>query len=55
MCVDAEKQRDGVSHERFEWLRSVGNIQLIVFSVLVIVFARFFRTGLWGIATGRRR
>ena len=38
-----------------EWLRSVGNIQLIVFSVLVIVFARFFRTGLWGIATGRRR
>ena len=38
-----------------EWLRSVGNIQLIVFAVLVIVFARFFRTGLWGIATGRRR
>jgi branched-chain amino acid transport system permease protein len=38
-----------------EWLRSVGNIQLIVFSVLVIVFARFFRTGLWGLATGRRR
>jgi branched-chain amino acid transport system permease protein len=37
-----------------EWLRSVGNIQLIVFSALVIVFARFFRAGLWGLATGRR-
>ncbi len=37
-----------------EWLRGVGNIQLIVFSLVVIVFARFFRTGLWGLATGRR-
>ena len=37
-----------------EWLRSVGNIQLIVFSVLVIVFARFFRTGLWGLATRQK-
>jgi branched-chain amino acid transport system permease protein len=37
-----------------EWLRGVGNIQLIVFSVVVIVFARFFRTGLWGLATRRR-
>lgn len=37
-----------------EWLRSVGNIQLIVFSVLVILFARFLRTGLWGLATRRR-
>jgi branched-chain amino acid transport system permease protein len=37
-----------------EWLRSVGNIQLIVFSLLVIVFARFFRTGLFGLATRRR-
>jgi branched-chain amino acid transport system permease protein len=37
-----------------EWLRAVGNIQLIVFSVMVIVFARFFRTGLWGLATRRR-
>jgi branched-chain amino acid transport system permease protein len=37
-----------------EWLRAVGNIQLIVFSAAVIVFARFFRTGLWGIATRRR-
>jgi branched-chain amino acid transport system permease protein len=37
-----------------EWLRTVGNIQLIVFSALVIVFARFFRTGLWGLATRRK-
>ena len=37
-----------------EWLREVGNIQMIVFSVAVIVFARFFRTGLWGLATRRR-
>jgi branched-chain amino acid transport system permease protein len=37
-----------------EWLRSVGNIQLIVFSIMVIVFARFFRTGLWGLATRTR-
>ena len=37
-----------------EWLRSVGNIQLIVFSALVIIFARFFRTGLWGLATRRK-
>ncbi len=37
-----------------ELLRGVGNIQLIVFSLVVIVFARFFRTGLFGLATGRR-
>jgi branched-chain amino acid transport system permease protein len=37
-----------------EWLRAVGNIQLIVFSAAVIVFARFFRAGLWGLATRRR-
>ena len=37
-----------------EWLRGVGNIQLIVFSIVVIVFARFFRTGLWGLVTRRR-
>jgi branched-chain amino acid transport system permease protein len=34
-----------------EWLRGVGNIQMIVFAAAVIVFARFFRTGLWGLAT----
>lgn len=32
-----------------ELLRSVGNIQMIVFAVLVIVFARFFQEGLWGL------
>jgi branched-chain amino acid transport system permease protein len=32
-----------------EWLREVGNIQMIVFSVAVILVARFFRTGLWGL------
>ena len=37
-----------------EWLREVGNIQMIVFSATVIVFARFFRAGLWGLATHRR-
>jgi branched-chain amino acid transport system permease protein len=33
-----------------EWLRDVGGYQLIVFALLVIVFARFFREGLWGLA-----
>jgi len=33
-----------------EMLREVGGIQLIVFSLLVIIFARFFREGLWGLA-----
>jgi len=37
-----------------EWLRGAGNIQMIVFALLVIVFARFFRTGLWGLVTHRR-
>jgi branched-chain amino acid transport system permease protein len=32
-----------------EWLRDFGNYQLIVFALLVIVFARFFRDGLWGL------
>lgn len=32
-----------------EFLRDVGNIQMIVFALLVIVFARFFREGLWGL------
>lgn len=36
-----------------EWLREVGGIQMIVFAVVVIVFARFFRTGLWGLVTSR--
>ena len=33
-----------------EGLRAAGGIQLIVFAALVIVFARFFREGLWGLA-----
>lgn len=33
-----------------EILRDVGNVQMIVFALLVIVFARFFREGLWGLA-----
>jgi branched-chain amino acid transport system permease protein len=36
-----------------EWLRDFGNIQMIVFAFAVIIFARFFRTGLWGLATSR--
>ena len=36
-----------------EWLRESGQIQMIVFPLVVIVFARFFRTGLWGLATRR--
>jgi branched-chain amino acid transport system permease protein len=36
-----------------EWLRNVGNVQMIVFAALVIVFARFFRDGLWGLARAR--
>ena len=40
-----------------EWLRDFGNYQLIVFALLVIVFGRFFRDGLWGLlrATFSRR
>jgi len=41
-----------------EMLRDVGNVQMIVFALLVIVFARFFREGLWGLArqaVARRR
>jgi branched-chain amino acid transport system permease protein len=36
-----------------EWMRDLGQVQMIVFALLVIVFARFFRTGLWGLATRR--
>jgi branched-chain amino acid transport system permease protein len=32
-----------------EWLREIGNIQMIVFALVVIIFARFFRTGIWGL------
>ncbi len=37
-----------------EWLRDFGNIQMIVFAFAVIIFARFLRTGLWGLATSRQ-
>ena len=37
-----------------EWMREFGNVQMIVFSLVVIVFARFFRTGLWGLAARAR-
>ena len=36
-----------------EWLRESGQVQMIVFPLVVIVFARFFRTGLWGLAMRR--
>jgi branched-chain amino acid transport system permease protein len=32
-----------------ELLRGVGGWQLVIFALLVIVFARFFREGLWGL------
>lgn len=32
-----------------EVLRDVGGIQMIVFAAMVIIFARFFREGLWGL------
>ena len=42
-----------------EWLRDVGGYQLVVFAALVVIFARFFREGLWGLAKaavqGRRK
>jgi branched-chain amino acid transport system permease protein len=37
-----------------EWMREFGHVQMIVFSLVVIVFARFFRAGLWGIVTSVR-
>lgn len=36
-----------------EWLRGFGNIQLIVFALLVILFARYIPGGLWGWITAR--
>lgn len=31
-----------------EWMRAFGGMQMIVFSALVIVFARYFSKGIWG-------
>ena len=36
-----------------EWLRGFGDIQLIVFALLVILFARYLPGGLWGLVAGR--
>jgi branched-chain amino acid transport system permease protein len=33
-----------------EYLRDFGGVQLIIFALLVIIFGRFFREGLWGLA-----
>jgi branched-chain amino acid transport system permease protein len=37
-----------------EAMRELGSVQMIVFAALVILFARFLRTGLWGLATQPR-
>ena len=37
-----------------EWMREFGHVQMVVFAAVVIVFARFFRAGLWGLATRRK-
>src|SRR3954471_3096031 len=36
-----------------EWLRGFGNVQIIVFALLVIVFARYLPGGLWGLVATR--
>jgi len=36
-----------------EWMRGFGNVQIIVFALLVIVFARYLPGGLWGLVSGR--
>jgi branched-chain amino acid transport system permease protein len=36
-----------------EWLRGFGDIQMIVFALLVIIFARYIPGGLWGIIATR--
>jgi branched-chain amino acid transport system permease protein len=36
-----------------EWLRGFGNIQIIVFALLVILFARYIPGGLWGLLATR--
>ena len=35
-----------------EWMRGFGNVQIIVFALLVIVFARYLPGGLWGLVSG---
>jgi branched-chain amino acid transport system permease protein len=36
-----------------EWMRGFGNVQIIVFALLVILFARYLPGGLWGLVAGR--
>jgi branched-chain amino acid transport system permease protein len=36
-----------------EWLRGFGDIQMIVFALLVIIFARYIPGGLWGLVSAR--
>jgi len=36
-----------------EWLRELGNVQVIVFALLVILFARWVPGGLWSAAVAR--
>ena len=36
-----------------EWLRGVGSVQVIVFALLVILFARYIPGGLWGLISTR--
>ncbi len=36
-----------------EWMRGFGNVQIIVFALLVIVFARYLPGGLWGLVSSR--
>jgi branched-chain amino acid transport system permease protein len=36
-----------------EWMRGFGNVQIIVFALLVIVFARYLPGGLWGLVASR--
>lgn len=36
-----------------EWLRGFGDIQMIVFALLVIVFARYIPGGIWGVMAAR--
>jgi branched-chain amino acid transport system permease protein len=38
-----------------EWLRGFGNVQVIVFALLVILFARYLPGGLWGVISARLR
>jgi branched-chain amino acid transport system permease protein len=33
-----------------EWLRDFGGWHLVIFAALIVVFGRFFRDGLWGLA-----